>query len=155
VANTHELKTIAEPKVRAWLMNEYHAEFSPQLLPVGKTTAGEVATREFDAVSTDGKIVASIKCGSWKTASGNYPAGKVHALYEELYFFSLVQGAPRKLLVFTNKDAYTAFKALTDGKRHPDVELVHASLSAADQAHIDEILARSSGEIRTTKGPAR
>jgi hypothetical protein len=88
--------------------------FTKRLLTVGKRSDGSDRTHEFDAVSTDGRIVAGIKSSSGKTSGGNFPSGKVASAYQELFFLSLAD-AENRILVLTNPDFYEIMRNHTDG----------------------------------------
>ena len=66
VADTRYLTKEVEDFVRAGLRQRHGIEFSKRKLRL--TTEGE---HEFDAVSADGKIVASIKAASARTSGGD------------------------------------------------------------------------------------
>jgi hypothetical protein len=71
VANTSYLRYTVEPWVRDRLAERYGQDFYPRVLPL--ETGG---SHEFDAVSSDGGIVASIKANSGLTSGGNHPTGR-------------------------------------------------------------------------------
>ena len=70
MADTTMLKTKVEPFICEELEKSYpgHA-FAPKAIPLRKKRDGTCATHEFDAVSDDTTIVASIKSHSWKTSA--------------------------------------------------------------------------------------
>ncbi len=146
MSDTQGLKTRVEDEVRAGLMKKFGQAFSKGSLPVGKKDGGGQAVREFDAISADGQIVASIKTSSWTTAGGNVPAAKINSFYAELYFFGLIGRRKRKLLVFTEKQTLAGFMKVCDGKKPADVELVHRPLSPGTQRLVRSIRRKASWE---------
>src|SRR3990172_11746299 len=98
MANTNYLKEIESWVRDNWLHKQFPGyQFDKRFLEL--TTGGK---HEFDAVSKDISIVASIKTHSWTTSGGKRPAGKIAQLYQELYFLNLVE-AKKKCLVLTNE----------------------------------------------------
>jgi hypothetical protein len=96
VANTRYLRTVVEDYVRGALHDEYGKDFAPKflrLLPGGR--------HEFDAVSEDGTVVASVKSASGLTSGGRVPSGKLKDCIAELYFLSLVEARERLLVLTT------------------------------------------------------
>lgn len=146
MSDTQGLKTRVEDEIRAGLAKEFGQAFSKSKLPVGKKAKGGQAVREFDAVSADGQVVASIKSSSWTTSGGNVPAAKINSFYAELYFFGRIGRRARKLLVFTEREALEGFKKVCDGKKPEDVELIHRPLSSAIQRLVRSIREKASRE---------
>jgi len=147
MANTNELKERIEPYVQVKLFERFGVPFSKKMLPL----AGCTGEHEFDAVSLDGKIAASIKSSSGRTSGGSNPAGKFHAAFEELYFLNLVR-AEKKLLVLTNKDFYYLFKKKSGGRVAPGLELWYCPLTAELEELTRKISADASDEIDRGKG---
>ncbi len=85
-----------EPVIRARLEEEFGQPFASQLLalPGG-------AVREFDAVSHDLTVVASIKTSSGLTSGGNIPSGKINGCIADLYYLSLLDAPVRRLVLTT------------------------------------------------------
>lgn len=117
MADTSFLKNEVETYVRSVLSAEYHVGFSSRVLTL--TTGG---THEFDAVSADGRYVASIKSASGKTSGGNVPSGKVKDLEAELYYLTLV-GVPHRLLVVTNPEFFKITSRRLIGRLAPGITL--------------------------------
>ena len=74
------LRQVVEEHVREHLAAEFGQTFSARYLAL--TPGGR---HEFDAVSADGLIVASIKSASGLTAGGRIPSGKIRDSLAELY----------------------------------------------------------------------
>lgn len=123
MAKTVELRTQVEPFVRKELEKSYPGHtFTEKALPLRRKKDGNYAVHNFDAVSEDNSIVASIKSHSWLTSGGKRPAGKIGEIYESIYFLSLVN-AKTKLLILTNGHAYEGFLRVSDGKIAEDIEI--------------------------------
>ena len=85
VANTAILRYKVEPVIREQLAVRFGQPFASRILRFP-----EGGQREFDAVSADGRVVASIKCSSGLTSGGNLPTGKINSCITDLYYLSLV-----------------------------------------------------------------
>src|SRR4051794_25144215 len=118
MANTRFLTTQVEEHVRSVLGERYGLDFTKERLPL--TPGG---THEFDAVSSDRKIVASIKTSSGLTSGGRIPSGKINSATSEVYFLTLVD-APRRLLVLTTPSFHEIFTRVMVGKIAPGIEVV-------------------------------
>lgn len=141
MANTSYLRYTVEPWVRDRLAEKYGQAFSPRVLPL--TPGG---THEFDAVSHDRRIVASIKANSGLTSGGNHPTGKVATCLNEVYFLTLVDAWTR-LLVLTNPDFHKIFTRATAGQIAPGVKVELLPLPADMQQSVDGVTALASMEM--------
>ncbi|HEV8492966.1 MAG TPA: hypothetical protein VGR76_11885, partial [Candidatus Angelobacter sp.] len=110
VANTNLIKSKIHPYVRNWLKDKYGFEFGKLALPL-RDCDGK---HEFDAVSSNRKIVAEIKTASGWTSGGKHPSGKRASAFEQLYFLSLAK-ADIKLLVITDAEFFEIMKGRTAG----------------------------------------
>lgn len=141
MANTRYLTTEVEEYVRKSLQERFGTKFHKRVLDL--MTGGH---HEFDAVSDDGKIVASIKATSGKTASGKIPAGKFNNALAEIYYLSLVD-APTRLLVLTYPAFYEMLKVKTTGALALGVDLDCVILPDEMQREVDRVLAAASKEV--------
>lgn len=147
MANTTELKTRIEPFVREELSKWYPGHiFNEKPLPLLKKNDGTYAVHNFDAVSEDNSIVASIKSHSWLTSGGNHPAGKVGKIYQSLYFLGMVQ-AKVKLLVLTDNETFQGFLKECEGKVAKDITIKLIQLSPDLQSLVRKIKELSSREM--------
>lgn len=120
--------------------------FQKQRLRVGTKQDGSVAEHEFDAVSTDGTVVAAVKASSGRTARNRNPSGKIKDAYAELLFLSLVQ-SPRRYLVLTDREFFDIFSKESDGKRPTGVELLHIPLPTELQRRVEAAKNAASDEV--------
>lgn len=141
MANTSYLRYSVEPWIRDRLAERFGQGFSPRLLPLAPGGA-----HEFDAVSSDGRIVASIKANSGLTSGGNHPTGKVATCLNEVYFLTLVD-AEERLLVLTNPDFHTIFARATAGQIAPGVRVELLALPPDMQRTVDGVTALASKEM--------
>lgn len=83
---------------------------------------------DFDAVSADNKIVASISTSGCKTASGKLGVGKMLKIRSDMLFLLLVE-ADRRIIVLTESDMYDQCLREREGGRVPvEIEFVCACL---------------------------
>lgn len=118
MADTTYLRRVVETYVRDQLAAEFRQPFSPMFLalqPGGR--------HEFDAVSEDRRVVASIKAASGLTASGRKPSGKIKDCIAELYYLALVE-APIRRLVLTTPAFFAIFAKATVGAVAQGIDLV-------------------------------
>lgn len=129
MADTSKLRYLVEPYIRNKLEKLYPGHnFTEKTLPLRKKIDGTYAFHNFDAVSEDNSIVASIKSHSWFTSGGKRPSGKIGEIYQSLYFRGLIK-AETKLMIFTNRETYERFKELSDGKLDDGIEIKFIKLS--------------------------
>ena len=141
MADTRYLTKEVEDFVRLRLRQLHGTEFSKRKLSL--TTGGK---HEFDAVSTDGDIVASIKATSGRTSGGNLPQGKFNNAIAELYYLNLVK-APTRILVLTNADFRGLLVRKLQGAIAPGVSIEYIPLSVEIQAEVDKVVRAASDEM--------
>lgn len=141
MANTRYLTLEVENYVREQLAERHGQSFSKRFL---KLTTG--ASHEFDAVSADGNIVASIKAASGRTKGGKNPAGKVYTCLAELYYLSLVD-APTRVLVLTTPAFHTIFAKKIEGALARGLSIDLIPLPPDMQAEVDKVVAEASREV--------
>jgi len=141
MADTTVLTREVENFVRSRLAERHGQTFGKRFLPL--RPGGK---HEFDAVSEDGSIVASIKAHSGRTSGGNIPSGKILACVAELYYLSLAD-APTRLLVLTNPQFLEIFKRKMRGTLVDGVGIKHVPLSAELQSKVDLVVKKASREM--------
>ncbi len=143
--DTTFLKGTVERCVREQLAAEFGVAFSAEFLQL--QTGGR---HEFDAVSPDLRIVASIKAASGKTSGGRFPAGKVNTAIAEIYFLSLI-AAPVRLLVLTNPEFHQLLSDKLEGRLAKGLSLKLVQLPAEMQETVRQIQSRASSEVSGPK----
>ncbi len=146
MVDTIELKEV-ERFIRKELAKDYPRHtFTEKKLPLRKKRDGTYAGHNFDAVSEDKAIVASIKSHSWLTRAGNIPSGKIAQIYQSLYFLNLVY-AKTKLLILTDREAYEGFLRVSDGKVAEGIEIKFYPLSPGLQLRVNKVHQKASQEM--------
>lgn len=83
---------------------------------------------DFDAVSADKTIVASISTSGARTASGKHAVGKVMKLRSDMLFL-LLSEAPRKVMVLCEPDMHALCDRERQSGRVPkEIEFLHTPL---------------------------
>lgn len=141
MANTRYLTIQVEDYVRQRLGDINGRKFSKRkvLLRTG-------GSHEFDAVSDDGCIVASVKAASGKTRTGKHPAGKVNGCIAELYYLTLVD-ANARILVLTTPAFHEILVKTVKGAIAPGISIELIALPSEMQAEVDRIVAEASREV--------
>lgn len=147
MANTAKLRYLIEPYVRSELEKIYLGNiFTEKRLPLHKKKDGTYAYHNFDAVSDDNSIIASIKSHSWLTSGGNLPSGKIGQIYQSIYYLSLVT-AEKKLMIFTDLETYERFSEFSNGKLGDGIEIKYIKLSEELQRIMIQIQNEASEEM--------
>jgi hypothetical protein len=141
MADTTYLKRVVECFVRDALTREFGTRFESRFLPL--STGG---THEFDAVSEDGRIVASIKSASGKTAGGKNPSGKIKDSIAELYFLSLAT-APIRMLVLTSPEFHAIMSGVLAGRLAAGLSLKLVPLPQDIQERVEHVQKAASQEV--------
>lgn len=119
MVSTRQLGTAVADHVRDVLSAQYQTVFRRQRL---RLQPG--GYHEFDAVSENGRVVASVKTA---TAPGRHPASNTTNCLAELYFLSMAP-ARRKILVLTSPEFHETFRIALAGKLPGNVEIMHVPL---------------------------
>lgn len=141
MANTSYLRYTVEPWVRDRLAERYGQDFAAKVLSLAPG-----GSHEFDAVSGDRRIVASIKANSGLTSGGNHPTGKVATCLNEVYFLTLVD-ADERILVLTNPDFHAIFARATAGQIARGVNVELLPLPSEMQRTVDGVTELASKEM--------
>jgi len=144
LANTRILTTDVEEHVRSALSDRFGQPFTERFLTLA--TGG---SHEFDAVSDDLMIVASVKSSGGKTASGRHPSGKVNSAIAELYFLTLIN-ATTKLLVLTSPYFHELFLRTLNLKVADDIRVMLIPLPSELQERVDRVQETASLEVTPT-----
>jgi len=141
MANTRYLTTVVENEVREFLSARHGVAFTKQ--PLQLISGGR---HEFDAVSDDRSIIASIKSASGRTAGGKIPSGKIKDCIAEIYFLTLVD-APCRILVLTSPQFHALFTHTMAGKIAQGITVEHLPLPDEIQAQVDAVQRAASIEV--------
>lgn len=147
MADTTVQRTAVEEHVRARLTEQYGQSFTSR-----KLVLRPGGIREFNAVSDDGRIVASIKAASGRTAGGKSPSGKIKSALADLYYLTLVDAAER-LLVLTSPEFYDIFTSKIAGALGDGLRVECIPLPPDLQEAVDAVVRVASDEVSPTRRP--
>lgn len=125
--------------------SHFGAKFSRERLPL---RSGGVF--DFDAVSEDSSIVATISTSGSKTSGGKNAVGKILKLRSDMLFLTMV-AAKRRVIVLTEKDMFDQCKKEIAGGRVPqEIEFVCAQIPAELSTRLIAARLKASGESSGT-----
>jgi hypothetical protein len=102
---------------------------------------------DFDAVSTDQQIAATISTSGAATASGKHAVGKVMKLRSDMLFL-LLAAPPKSLMVLTEEDMYRLCLKERQGGRVPtEIDFLYAELPAELAQRLRDARRASSAEV--------
>ena len=125
MADTRAQNSVADWIRSEWMLTRYRECFSPKKVPL---TSGGVFN--FNAVSSNGRIVANISTSGPKTATGKHAAGKIMKVRSDIYFL-LLTNAERTLILLTDQDMHTWWLNEAENGRVPgSIEFIHVPIPA-------------------------
>ena len=106
-----------------WMQEHFGQPFNRKRL---KLCSGGVF--DFDAVSQDLQIVASISSSGGKTSSGKLPVGKLMKIRSDMLFLTMID-TKRRIVVLIDADMLKLCQKEVDGGRVPDtIEFLRAEI---------------------------
>jgi hypothetical protein len=106
-----------------WMPDRFGQQFSGERI---RLSSGGVC--DFDAVSTDKKVVAAISTSGALTATNKYAVGKILKIRSEMYFLLLAE-AERRVIVLAEKDMYAqCMKEVASGRVPSTIEFVQVQI---------------------------
>lgn len=127
---------------REWMAGEYGQRFARERVSL---RSGGVF--DFDAVSTDGKIVANISTSGARTARGKHAVGKMLKVRSDIYFLLLAHGE-RKLMLLTEEDMFKRWSKELENGRVPDaITFVHVRIPRELDEQLKAARSRASREV--------
>ncbi|MCY4350408.1 MAG: hypothetical protein OXC25_11240 [Thiotrichales bacterium] len=126
--NREMADTRVQTKVEDWVRCEWMSERFGQRFSRERLGLSSGGVFDFDAVSSDGSIVANISTSGSRTASGKHAVGKMLKVRSDIFFLLLVQ-ADRKLVLLTERDMYDRWLSEVESGRVPaSIEFVHVDI---------------------------
>ena len=120
---------------RNWMLDQFGMRFSRERLPL---RSGGVF--DFDAVSDDRSIVATISTSGARTSGGKYAVGKMHKLRSDMLFLTMVD-AQRRVIILTEQDMFDQCEKEAAGGRVP-LEIQFMCVTLPDDLKLKLIGAR-------------
>lgn len=126
---------------RNWMPREFKAKFFRERLPL---RSGGVF--DFDAVSEDRTIVATVSTSGSKTSTGKNAVGKLLKLRSDMLFLMLVE-AKRKIIILTEQDMCDQCeKELLGGRAPKEIEFACAVIPDQLRVRLNAARMRASNE---------
>jgi len=127
---------------RNWMPTQYGSKFSRERLSL---RSGGVF--DFDAVSEDRSIVATISTSGARTSGGNQGSGKILKLRSDMLFLTMVE-AKRRIIILTEQDMCDQCdKEFAGGRVPPEIEFVSAVIPDELRARLVAARLKASGEF--------
>ena len=121
---------------------QFASKFSRERLPI---RSGGVF--DFDAVSDDRTIVATISTSGSRTSGGKHAVGKILKLRSDMLFLTLVE-AKRRIIVLTERDMFLQCEKKYAGGRVPrEIEFLCAQIPDALRTRLVAARFKASGEM--------
>lgn len=144
------LSTVADTRIqlevedwvrRNWMASHFGIKFSRERMLL---RSGGVS--DFDAVSEDHSIVATISTSGSKTSAGKYAVGKMLKLRSDMLFLTMVE-AKRRVIVLTERDMCDQCEHEAEGGRvPPEIEFACAIIPDELRLRLVEARRRASEE---------
>jgi hypothetical protein len=132
---------------RNWMASQYGMRFTRERLPL---RSGGVF--DFDAVSEDHSIVATISTSGSRTGGGKHAVGKILKLRSDMVFLTMVD-AKRRLIVLSERDMCDQCEREAAGGRVPP-EIEFACAAIPDELRARLVAARLKASTEMSGGLA-
>jgi hypothetical protein len=147
MANTRVQLEVEDWVRRAWMPEQLGQTFSRERL---RLSSGGVF--DFDGVSADGSIAASISTSGGKTATGKHAVGKLLKIRSDMFFLLLAE-VERRLVVLTEADMYDVCqKQIAAGRVPPSIEFFLAEIPVELRERLTSARAAASKEVSPGRG---
>ncbi len=125
-----------------WMPETYDQKFSRERVKL--RSGGKF---DFDAVSADREIVATISTSASITSGGKHGVGKMMKLRSDMLFLTMA-GAKRRIVVLTEKDMYARCLAEVErGRVPPEIEFALAAIPDELRARLKKARDSASREV--------
>jgi|SRR6185437_4789308 hypothetical protein len=126
---------------RNWMPTQYGMKFSRERL-----TLRSGGVFDFDAVSADHSIVATISTSGSKTSSGNHGSGKILKLRSDMLFLTMVN-ARLRIIILTEQDMCDQCeKEAAGGRVPPEITFICAVIPDDLRKRLIAARTKASGE---------
>lgn len=143
MANTKQ-----QSEVEKWVRNQHLPRQFGQVFEKKKMPLLWGGKFEFDAVSSDDRIVVSISTSGTRTARGKPASGKYHKIKSDALYLLHAKGVSNRVQVFTEPDMYDHFMdEKRAGRYPPEVELLRAKIPLEMRKHLIDARQVASEEV--------
>lgn len=127
---------------RNWMLEFFGMSFSRERLQL--RSGGFF---DFDAVSEDRSVVATVSTIGARTATGNFGSGKIFKFRSEMLFLTMIE-ARRRIIVLTERDMYEQCESERAGGRvPPKIEIRCAAIPETLRGRLIAAREKASGEM--------
>jgi hypothetical protein len=110
--------TRTQGRVEAWIRDQWLPKEFRRAFTKRKLNLSSGGSFEFDAVSSDRRVVVTVSTSRSRTSSGRDGAGKMNKIRSDIMFLSL-RKAPRRVVVLTERDMFRKCTRQQDMGRLP------------------------------------
>ena len=134
-----------------WVTREWMTTAFGQVFHRDRVSLRSGGVFDFDAVSQDGKVIATISTSSAMTSGRKLAVGKLQKIRADMLFL-LLADAERRVVVLTESDMYDLCIKEREGGRVPhEIEFAHAELPGPLKAKLNEAKKSASEEVQPHK----
>jgi len=124
--------TRVQLEVEDWIRREWMPRALGQKFHRERLYLSSGGVFDFDAVSEDHKIIATISTSGAKTATGKHAVGKLLKIRSDMFFLLLVPNVQRRIVILAEGDMVELCRKEVEGGRVPtSIEFVHAEIPEA------------------------
>ncbi|OAI44452.1 hypothetical protein AYO42_04705 [Rhizomicrobium sp. SCGC AG-212-E05] len=130
-----------------WMQTQFSQNFHRKRL---KLSSGGVF--DFDAVSSDGAIAASISTSASTTSGGKHGTGKLMKLRSDMLFLLMAEQPTKRLMILTEVSMYATCLKEIDGGRVPSgIEFFLAKIPVELESRLVQSREKASKEVSPRK----
>lgn len=139
--------TRVQLEVEDWVRKNWMPQFFGMKFVRERLTLRSGGVFDFDAVSSDETIVATVSTSGSKTASGKHAVGKLMKIRSDMLFL-LMAPAERRIVVLTEQDMYDrCMKERESGRVPPEIEFICAEIPDELRLRLIDAKGESSREV--------
>ena len=143
--------TRVQVEVEDWVRREWMPLKFGQRFRRERVSLSSGGVFDFDAVSEDDTIVASISTSGAATSGGRLGVGKLMKMRSDMLFL-LLATAERRVMVLTEEDMYQAcLKERDNGRVPPNIEFLRADIPPDLQERLAHSRSIASSEVQPRK----
>jgi hypothetical protein len=129
---------------KKWLPAQFNQQFFRDRVPL---SSGGVF--DYDAVSSDRKIIALISTSSSTTSGGKQGVGKLQKIRADMFFMLLTPNFEKKIIVLTETDMFEKCNAeIAAGRAPKEIKFMYAEIPDVLRARLIESREKASKEVK-------
>ena len=120
--------TRVQLEIEDWVRRDWMPQHLSQTFHRERVALSSGGVFDFDAVSADRTVVATISTSGSLTASGKYAVGKLMKIRSDMYFL-LLANVQRRIVILTERDMYNrCLQEKGSGRVPSSIDFLHAEL---------------------------